>query len=391
MKRARWALVASWLLACRSETGGTADFTPVDGYGGMPGGSAGTLAGGAGNSGGGASSSAGTTSNTSGAGGTTASSSGGSSGTTGIGEGGASGESASGSAGMPDTAGSAGIGGGASGSGGTAGAGGGASGSSGAGGLPGSGGSAGNAGSGGSTGVVETAFLMNTLVLRDPHTFVNLIGCNDVTDTVNGQVGAALITDANNDGYLDFAPVVLFSPLNQAGGGMTPVDLLFGNCTAPFASTSCKPSQRARTSSTATNQANGVCLGALAGTTRPYLPAVTASAAPCFATGAGTILLPLFGTQVPLTNAQVAATYSGTPATGLAKGVLRGFLSQAEADATVIPSNQPLVGGKPLSALLAGGKNACPIYSDMDTDNGVPGWWFYFNFTANRVAWSESP
>jgi len=401
MKHARFALAAaSWLLACRSETGGTADFTPVGGYGGQQAGAAGTPSNHGGSSASAGMGGAGAPSNVSGASGAMAGGASGAGGSAGSatagGQGGASGANTGGVAGSGGTLTTAGAA-GTDGASGHAGAGGSSTTSGGAGGLSGTAGNAGSGGNAGAGGAGETAFLMNTLVLRDPHAFVALIGCDDVTDTaivgfsVNGQIKTSLSADSNSDGFVDLAPVLVFSPLDQQSGDMTPADLVFANCTMPLASTACTPGKRTRNSSTATNQGAGTCLSTLAGTTHPYTPAVTASNAPCFATSSGTITLPLFGTQVPLSDAQIAATYSGNPANGLVSGVMRGFLSQADADAMLIPANQPIVGGQPFSSLLAGGKDACPMYSDMDVDNGVPGWWFYFNFTANRVTWSESP
>ena len=76
-------------------------------------------------------------------------------------------------------------------------------------------------------------------------------------------------------------------------------------------------------------------------------------------------------------------------------GVIRGFLTEATADATVIPLSLPLVGGKKLSIMLPGGtptgtKN-CALHDDRDTYNGQEGWWFYVNFTAVRVDWQSAP
>ena len=68
--------------------------------------------------------------------------------------------------------------------------------------------------------------------------------------------------------------------------------------------------------------------------------------------------------------------------------LLIGFISETDANATIIPTSFPLVGGQPLSKLLAGGSGACPGYSDKDTDNGVVGWWFYLNFPAAKVPWT---
>jgi hypothetical protein len=69
--------------------------------------------------------------------------------------------------------------------------------------------------------------------------------------------------------------------------------------------------------------------------------------------------------------------------------LLVGFISQADADATILPDSLPLVNGQRLSSLLAGGTGACPNYSDKDVDNAVVGWWFYLNFTAPKVPWID--
>ena len=53
------------------------------------------------------------------------------------------------------------------------------------------------------------------------------------------------------------------------------------------------------------------------------------------------------------------------------------------------PADLPLVGGRPVSSLLAGGTGNCASSSDKDRLDGVPGWWFYLNFTAQQVPWIE--
>lgn len=401
MKSARLVLIAAWLFACRSETGGTADFTPTVGAGGSAGGSAGSTS----NPNGGKPGQGGADAGGASAGGADAG--GTSSGNDASGTGGTPGGGASGNAGAGGdvTGGSAGTGvvgdagssfGGVGGSGGAGGGGntsGGRAGIGGNGGNGGNAGTSGSAGSAGGSGVIETAFLMNSLTLRDPHAFVDFGACIDVTDTpiggfsVNSQIKQSMTSDTNNDGFLDLAPVVVFAPLDQASAS-TPVDLVFADCTKA-APTSCKAGTRTRSAMTGTNQTAGTCSNIVAGTTHPYSPAVSASAAPCFGTTSSTITLPFFGTLLPLSDAQISANFTGDPVTGLASGVMRGFLSQADADSTKIPNSEPIVGGSPLSSLLAGGTNGCQTYSDMDTDNGVKGWWFYFNFTAAPVAWSE--
>lgn len=244
--------------------------------------------------------------------------------------------------------------------------------------------------------IVPTAFRFSDLDLRDPHAFVSFVFCNDVTDTafggfsVNGSLQTSITTDGNDaDSLLDLSPTLVFRPFSQTAATM-PVELHFASCTAPVGSTSCMPTTGGMvTMGTATNVTSGQCLGPVAGTTRPYSPAITLPTPPCFVTNAVTVTLNLGGIPVTLRNAQVSASYVGNPAMLLANGLLRGFISEADANATIIPASFPVVGGKPLSSLLAGGMGACPSYSDKDTNNGMPGWWFYLNFPAARVPWTN--
>lgn len=245
------------------------------------------------------------------------------------------------------------------------------------------------------TNIVPTAFRFSDLDLRDPHVFVSLLGCNDLTDnspffSVNGEIQTSITTDGtDSDTFLDLSPTLVFRPFSQTAPTM-PVELHFANCTAPVGTTSCVPATGgAAAMGTATNVTSGQCLGPVAGTTRPYTPAITTPTAPCFVTDAVTVTLNLGGIPVTLRNAQVSASYVGNPATLLANGLLRGFISEADANATIIPASFPIVGGKPLSSLLAGGMGACPTYSDKDTNNGMSGWWFYLNFPATRVPWTN--
>jgi hypothetical protein len=243
------------------------------------------------------------------------------------------------------------------------------------------------------TEVVPTAFRFVDLDLRDPHTSIRFLGCRDITDTpllgfsVNGQIATSLGTDADGDGNLDFSPLVVFRPLDQSAA-TNPVDVLTGACTAAEPS-SCSVGDATPTPLTATNTATGVCLGTLDGTTSGYTPAITTPTDNCFATDAGTLHLTLASIPVTLSNAQVAAVYDAVPATGMVNGLLRGFISETDANNTTLPPDLPLVGGKPLSSLLAGGTGNCASTSDKDTLDGVPGWWFYLNFTAQTTAWSE--
>ncbi len=241
-----------------------------------------------------------------------------------------------------------------------------------------------------------TALRMTDLDLRDPHIFFDLLGCRDVTDvllfgfSVNNEIQTNITTDGDADGNLDLSYLILFDPLDQGGAGGT---LRFGtaDCTAPMASTSCVPDGSPLTTAGYSNQGAGICLSPITGTTRPYTPAVTSSSAPCFVTGQTTIALDLGGIPITLRNAQIGATYVGNPAANLVNGLVRGFISETDANNTIIPASFPQVGGQPLSSLLPGGVGNCrsATASDKDVHESVVGWWFYFNFTAAQVPHPE--
>ncbi|HEX7700208.1 MAG TPA: DUF4215 domain-containing protein, partial [Kofleriaceae bacterium] len=243
-----------------------------------------------------------------------------------------------------------------------------------------------------------TAYRFTDMDVRDPHVWVSFLGCRDVTDTqlvgfsVNNEIQKSIQTDTDMppDGMLNLSPTVVFRPLTQTNGATTALDFYFANCTAPMASTSCHPGAMAPASVTATIASAGTCMQAIAGTTRPYSPSITNATGPCYSSSTTTVTVTLAGIPITLKDARVAATFVGAPATSTVNGLLMGFISETDANATILPASLPLVGGQPLSSLLAGGTGACNSGGDdRDLDNGVRGWWFYLNFTAARVPWSE--
>lgn len=278
------------------------------------------------------------------------------------------------------------------------------------------------------------AFRLSDLDIRDPHIYAVLpfFGCEDITDSVplnlsdsvndllenaiqcDGDCGSA----GDDDGLLDVSFVLLFDPLDQANGGTGSVTVLEADCTAPMSSTTCSPSAGglSQSGTYSTDTAN-TCLDVLPNTTRPYSPAITTPAPACFATDSISLTIDFSGISIPLEAVEAGATYVGNPATDLSNGLLRGFLSEAAADAIVIPDTIAVVGGRPLSSLLPGGDppasgtacngNAdcmngercvsgacsyenCAGHSDLDVgpDGTTPGWWFYFNFPADRVPYT---
>jgi hypothetical protein len=230
------------------------------------------------------------------------------------------------------------------------------------------------------------AFRITELELRDPHPYLPGIGgCNDSITFSNGSIQRPIDHDDNNDGYFDDSQVIVFRPLAQGDAETTPASVYFGaQCTT--SSTTCTPGALAAGSDTATSAAAGTCLATIAGTTKPYSPAVTAATGPCFSTGGITMTATIFGANVPLQQVQVGATYVGSPATGMMNGVLRAFLTKSDAEATSISLG--IITAR-LASFLPGGQNNCASFSDMDMLGMTPGWWIYFNFTAESVPWTE--
>ena len=253
-----------------------------------------------------------------------------------------------------------------------------------------SGGGGGDGGGGGA----PTAFRFSDLDLRDPHIWVDVFGtCTDVTEpggvfSVNTELEIGVTTDDDGDGKLDLSPVIVMRPLAQAAAS-NDMSVFFADCNAPIDGTSCMPGTAAPINGMVTNMASGSCLAPESGTTGGYDPAVVSPSGPCFVSNTQALTVDLSGIPIMLTDARIAATYGGDPATSLTNGLLVGFISEATAEATTLPADLALVGGQPLSSVLPGGMNSCATADDRDMHNGASGWWFYLNFPATTVTWTE--
>ena len=243
----------------------------------------------------------------------------------------------------------------------------------------------------GATGLTDddcpAAYRITSLTLRDPHVFIDFMGCKDFTSLADSTEQYQMQHDSNNDGYLDDSQVIVFRPLSQTGGTQTPAEVYYqAKCTAT--ATTCKPGNIASAALTASNLATGTCLTPLAGTTKPYTPAVTDATGPCFSTGATNLTGEVLGTAVTVEDAQVAGTYMGTPATDVINGLYAAFISQTDAqghNAQVGLANQSI------ASYFPGGNNNCSNSSDKDTlaSSATQGWWVYYNFTATAVPWTD--
>lgn len=243
------------------------------------------------------------------------------------------------------------------------------------------------------------AFRITDMDLRDPHVYVvQSFACRDVTDAVtgfsfNGTLQTTIQSNGNDDGYLDVSTVIVFDDLDPSapGGTLTFVNAL---CLAPLEGTSCTPSELVPSVVSYSNGSAGVCLETIPGTTYPpYTPEVTSPTAQCFVTQAFNGLLPLFdGVPVMLHDIQVSATYDGSG--NLVNGLIRGFLTETDANNTILPNSFPFYGSIPFSYLLPGGNpflhlSNCASHSDMDA-HGSWGWWLYFNFSAQPVPYGSA-
>jgi len=236
----------------------------------------------------------------------------------------------------------------------------------------------GDDGGDGGNSATATSFRFTTMTLQDPHAFA--FGALDVNGTVNDEIEKGMTMDTTPmDGNLDLSVVVVFDSLDQAASSGTGA-LVFPECSAPADGTACSLPSGADVNTTTFTNMSSTCLDVVADTTTDYNPAtpVVATAAPCFVSDPQAVDVLLGSLTVPLIEAQLAATYVGDPATELEGGLVRGYLTQAAADASIIPDDIAVVGGMPLSAILR--------VEDKDTGpDGEDGWWFYINFTAEKV------
>ena len=230
------------------------------------------------------------------------------------------------------------------------------------------------------------AMRIDTMELRDPHLFSQLFTCMDITSVINGLLSEELIGDADEDGFLDASPMLLFRPLHTSGRrGLGQAGS--AACSVPAGSTSCHDDGEPRLPLAYDSLATGTCLAPLPGSTGGYSPTVMPATGPCFVADATGLDLVLGSITALLREPGIAASRREHPQPGLTNGLFSGFLAETAANDLML--ELPLIGTVPLSSLLAGGSGNCAAHSDKDLHEGEPGWWFYFQFSATQVPYQQ--
>lgn len=238
-----------------------------------------------------------------------------------------------------------------------------------------------------------TAFRFNRLMLADPHLWFGQGDlCFDITENVNTVATNILEVDGSKpaDGLLDGSIALVFHPaFDPAPGKSLAVDLEVPVCSAPATGSICTATtDTPKYDMVATVQTSGNCLELIDGTVSAK-PAPLVPSAPCFGTASTAIKLNFLGADITLADAQGAASWDGDQ---LDVGLIRGFLSLADAQAIVIDIPGFLTA--PLAHFLYGGgschDSADHPMGDMDVGpGGEMGWYVYVTFSAEKVPYVE--
>lgn len=239
------------------------------------------------------------------------------------------------------------------------------------------------------------AFRITRLTLVDPHTYSgDVVLCQDSTATYN-EFFARSITK------FDTNTTLVLRPLDPALDRDTVMDIVPAVCVPGATIVNCTDKDVPPASIITAgfnNIEGGTCLAPVAGSLNPLYMGGTneplhAPRSPCLVSAMiPSLNLGLAPTlQLPLSNVQIAAAYQlDGSSQKLVQGVIRGFLPSSVAMSAIGTLN-----GTPFTPwnVLAGGGGCKLEFSDIDTvtvpDDGV---WMYFNFTAERVAWtSDAP
>ncbi len=233
------------------------------------------------------------------------------------------------------------------------------------------------------------AFRIVQLTLVDPHTYSgDTVECNDSTSTYNAIF-------AQNIMQFDTNTTLVLRPLDPKIDRDTLMDIVPAVCVPGDTIVNCTdkgvPAANIITAGF-NNIEGGTCLAPVAGSLNPLYMSGTneplhAPRSPCLVSAMiPSLNLSLAPTlQLPLSNVQISAAYQLIgDSQKLVQGVIRGFLPSSVAMTPIGVLNGPFTPWN----LLAGGGGCNTDTSDIDTVTPNDGVWMYFNFTAERVAWS---
>ena len=251
---------------------------------------------------------------------------------------------------------------------------------------------------------------MNSLLVRDPHLVFTCPGesnCDDITYTpVGGDPvtscpdGSSTVPVPSFETFMELAigstfdinMLVRFDDLNTDAGSIGSFTVSDADCVS---ATDCGPDTDSAEVDDRVGTytvVNGTCLEANFGDTA-WSPAPVAVGAVCLRSDIMPVLELDLGDNAVLRlhDARLAATLDtqADPQT-LSPGLIRGFVTEADADALdVNPLTDDVI---LLSSLLPGGSNNC-VDGGTDTMDTHPtlgdGWWIYSNFTADQTTYTE--
>jgi hypothetical protein len=229
----------------------------------------------------------------------------------------------------------------------------------------------------------NATFRFDTLQLVEPHLFAGDGSGNqmDVTPVFNQLLAAALHNDDTGDGYADIWLVLAFDaalPLEDVSG-----DVVFANALCPVDDNNDRPCVAVGSAAAVRPDVRGPPAGSVL-EPDPDRFADPANApdkveSSCFSTPEADVDVEIVmgKSSIPLRNVEIAAYLVGDPADALEGGLMRGFVTEADAANTVISAGkQEYILGDLLRA------------EDMDGGSVLePGWYFYVTFTALPTPW----
>ncbi len=253
----------------------------------------------------------------------------------------------------------------------------------------------------------RTAFRMYSLTLLDP-TIKFAPGCNEgIHPLVNNGLTEATVEDKSTfapvdalDGLIDLGFVFTFGPQNQGDAESTRASFTISDCDrlskpSPAVNPSpCSPTITQPESFTPfdiTTQAAGDCLAVIPDTADQTVNPVVPGDNGCwvspeidFVVALGTVV------QIPLSQTRIAATWDDDPASNIVGGLIRGFLSEEDAESTLIDPTTAFIGGQNLKQSF-GSDLSMGDCDTRDDNDGVMGYWVYLAFEAETVPWRGGP